>query len=392
MCAAFAAALAEYGVPEQVLTDNGKQFTGKYGRPRPAEVLFDRICRKNGIEHLLTKSGPDHDRQDRALAPDASSGNCSTSSRPVRRRWPRRRPWSTRGGTSTTPPARTSRCDMASPADRFRPGPRPNGPAAGVAAGRPDPASPAPITGAGAAAAAQPCIRPGDRRPPASAGSGRLRRGRGGPGGAGLGNLRSPGSSSGSARTGPGNWSPCGSTPPPCTSPWPAGTSRRVPSRLSARGPGPAPRRRCPPRRAVAAVLRRCRLARRRSPRRRDSRRSELSLMTAAVTDCPGHCPSARRDAWLSTYSGRERPSAGISGRVSLRMSRQSLRPECLRLPPWPPTAVARGDACRCVDHGDAVVAVSGGVAGRPPPDRRRHRAHHRRRPGRDTGLTQLAA
>jgi transposase InsO family protein len=33
----------------------GKQFTGRYGRPRPAEVLFDRICRRNGIEHLLTK-------------------------------------------------------------------------------------------------------------------------------------------------------------------------------------------------------------------------------------------------------------------------------------------------------------------------------------------------
>jgi transposase InsO family protein len=55
VCTAFAAALTEYGVPEQVLTDNGKQFTGKYSRPRPAEVLFDRICRKNGIEHLLTK-------------------------------------------------------------------------------------------------------------------------------------------------------------------------------------------------------------------------------------------------------------------------------------------------------------------------------------------------
>jgi hypothetical protein len=28
---------------------------GKYGPLRPAEVLFDRICRRNGIEHLLTK-------------------------------------------------------------------------------------------------------------------------------------------------------------------------------------------------------------------------------------------------------------------------------------------------------------------------------------------------
>jgi transposase InsO family protein len=55
VCVAFGDALLEYGLPEQVLTDNGKQFTGKYTRPRPAEVLFDRICRLNGIEHLLTK-------------------------------------------------------------------------------------------------------------------------------------------------------------------------------------------------------------------------------------------------------------------------------------------------------------------------------------------------
>lgn len=55
VCAAFAGALVEFGVPEQLLTDNGRQFTGKYGRPRPTEVLFDRICRENGIEHLLTK-------------------------------------------------------------------------------------------------------------------------------------------------------------------------------------------------------------------------------------------------------------------------------------------------------------------------------------------------
>jgi hypothetical protein len=27
------------GIPDEVLTDNGKQFTGRYGKPRPAEVL-----------------------------------------------------------------------------------------------------------------------------------------------------------------------------------------------------------------------------------------------------------------------------------------------------------------------------------------------------------------
>jgi transposase InsO family protein len=54
VCQSFTAALREYGCPDQVLTDNGKQFTGKFNRPRPTEVLFDRICRKNAIEHLLT--------------------------------------------------------------------------------------------------------------------------------------------------------------------------------------------------------------------------------------------------------------------------------------------------------------------------------------------------
>jgi hypothetical protein len=38
-----------------VLTDNGKQFTGRFGKPRPAEVLFERICRENGITQRLTK-------------------------------------------------------------------------------------------------------------------------------------------------------------------------------------------------------------------------------------------------------------------------------------------------------------------------------------------------
>jgi transposase InsO family protein len=54
VCDGFAAALRTYGVPEQVLTDNGKVFTGKYAQP-PVEVLFDRICRENGVEHLLTQ-------------------------------------------------------------------------------------------------------------------------------------------------------------------------------------------------------------------------------------------------------------------------------------------------------------------------------------------------
>jgi transposase InsO family protein len=56
VCLAFAQALAKHGVPEEVITDNGKQFTDRFNRygPTRGEVLFDRICRRNGITHRLT--------------------------------------------------------------------------------------------------------------------------------------------------------------------------------------------------------------------------------------------------------------------------------------------------------------------------------------------------
>jgi transposase InsO family protein len=54
VCDGFSTSLRHLGVPEQVLTDNGRVFTGKYAQP-PVEVLFDRICRENGIEHLLPR-------------------------------------------------------------------------------------------------------------------------------------------------------------------------------------------------------------------------------------------------------------------------------------------------------------------------------------------------
>jgi hypothetical protein len=53
VCAHFVDALERHGLPEEILTDNGKVFTGRFGL-KPAEVLFDKICRENGIAHLLT--------------------------------------------------------------------------------------------------------------------------------------------------------------------------------------------------------------------------------------------------------------------------------------------------------------------------------------------------
>jgi transposase InsO family protein len=55
VCQAFLDAMGVYGVPEEVLSDNGTVFTGRFIRPRPAVVLFERICRENGITQRLTR-------------------------------------------------------------------------------------------------------------------------------------------------------------------------------------------------------------------------------------------------------------------------------------------------------------------------------------------------
>ena len=119
---AFTAAMRTYGVPAEVLTDNGKQFTGRFTKPRPAEVLFERVCREHGITAKLTRPVlADHDREGGAVAPDAAPR--------AARRWPGRsrtcpprRPRSAPGCTPTTTPGRTRRWTWPRPASLFRPG------------------------------------------------------------------------------------------------------------------------------------------------------------------------------------------------------------------------------------------------------------------------------
>ncbi len=53
VCVALVEALGRFGIPQEVLTDNGKQFTARFGTG--GETLFDRICRENGVAHRLTK-------------------------------------------------------------------------------------------------------------------------------------------------------------------------------------------------------------------------------------------------------------------------------------------------------------------------------------------------
>jgi transposase InsO family protein len=54
VCEGLALAMRSHGVPEEILTDNGKVFTGRFNKP-PVEVLFDRILRENGVKHRLTQ-------------------------------------------------------------------------------------------------------------------------------------------------------------------------------------------------------------------------------------------------------------------------------------------------------------------------------------------------
>jgi transposase InsO family protein len=55
VCEAFIGAMRRFGVPSEMLTDNGKQFTGRYSKPLPNEVMFERVCRENGINQRLTR-------------------------------------------------------------------------------------------------------------------------------------------------------------------------------------------------------------------------------------------------------------------------------------------------------------------------------------------------
>jgi hypothetical protein len=55
VCQALVKGLEAWGLPEEILTDNGVRFTGRFAKPRRVEVLFEQILRDNGIGHRLTK-------------------------------------------------------------------------------------------------------------------------------------------------------------------------------------------------------------------------------------------------------------------------------------------------------------------------------------------------
>ncbi|CAO5189666.1 transposase [Frankia sp. AiPs1] len=112
--------LVAYGVPEEVLTDNGQQVTDRFGKG--GEVLFDRIWRTHGIRHRLTRPASPtttgkvermHQTPRRELLdtgeihPDLSAAQAAPD------RW--------RVDDNTARPHQA--LDMATPASRFRPTP-----------------------------------------------------------------------------------------------------------------------------------------------------------------------------------------------------------------------------------------------------------------------------
>jgi len=53
VCDALLEGFSRHGIPESILTDNGRVFTAK-ALNGSTRVLFDRICHNNGVKHILT--------------------------------------------------------------------------------------------------------------------------------------------------------------------------------------------------------------------------------------------------------------------------------------------------------------------------------------------------
>src|SRR5258708_24829112 len=121
VCLAFVEALQRFGIPDEVLSDNGKQFTGRFNQPRSAEVMFERICRENGSLPVIPSPAarPRRGRWSGSTRP--WSVNRSTTWR-CGRTWRRCRPRWTPSGSSTTPIGRTSRWRWPSRLTGSRPG------------------------------------------------------------------------------------------------------------------------------------------------------------------------------------------------------------------------------------------------------------------------------
>jgi transposase len=104
VCDGLATAMRAHGVPQQILTDNGKVFTGRFHTP-PVEVLFDRDLPGERLRSPADRTPvPDHHREGRAVPPHPAARVRHHPSVPVAGGGP----GSTAGvGRLLTPPAHT---------------------------------------------------------------------------------------------------------------------------------------------------------------------------------------------------------------------------------------------------------------------------------------------
>ncbi len=119
VCLALAEALARFGVPEEVITDNGKQFTDRFGKG--GEVLFDKICRRNGITHLLTAAGVTEPERQGGAVPRHPPARLPRRRRPVRPAGGRAGRGRRVGRATTTPTGRTRPWTTSVPVTPARP-------------------------------------------------------------------------------------------------------------------------------------------------------------------------------------------------------------------------------------------------------------------------------
>jgi transposase InsO family protein len=75
VCRTFITAMRTYGIPDEVLSDNGKQFTERFGKPRPTEGAVRANLppqRHPAAAHQAVLA--DHNREGGTLAPDPPTG------------------------------------------------------------------------------------------------------------------------------------------------------------------------------------------------------------------------------------------------------------------------------------------------------------------------------
>jgi hypothetical protein len=70
VCEVLAASLSSYGIPDEILTDNGKCFTGRFG-PNPSRgPVRPDPARERDLPSAHRRALTDHDRQGRAVPPE----------------------------------------------------------------------------------------------------------------------------------------------------------------------------------------------------------------------------------------------------------------------------------------------------------------------------------